>query len=270
MALNKNAADHVYLMATEYSIEGGDEAFLSGVLRYTSKWRSQLISNTLLRQDGVVVQSGLFKGMAYGVSATEGALAARLLGTYESELHPHVLKVLSQKPSLIVDIGCAEGYYAVGLARLAPWARIQAFDISALARERCAQLAARNQVSERVAVGGELTAEGLEALASQGAFIFCDIEGAEADLLDPARTPSLARCSLIVETHPSIKPGVTQLLKERFAATHAIEEVRETVKDAPPGHWLMTLPLQDRFIATWEWRSQPTPWLVMTPLSQDA
>ncbi len=270
MSLNKNVADRVVLMATEHSLGGVDETFLNATLRYLSKWRSQLIANTLNQRDGGVVYAGLFAGMAYGVSATEGALAPRLLGSYESELHPFVREVLAGKPDVIVDIGCAEGYYAVGLARIAPWATVHAFDINELARRACHQLAAMNNVAERVRIGGELTSQGLEALASQGAFVFCDIEGAEADLLDPALSPSLARCPIIVETHPGIRQGVTELMKTRFAATHAIREVRETLKDVPHGHWFKGFSLQDRFIATWEWRSQPTPWLVMTPLRPDA
>jgi protein-L-isoaspartate O-methyltransferase len=60
--------------------------------------------------------------MAYVEDATEGALAPRLIGTYEDELHPHLAEALAADPEVILDIGCAEGYYAAGLARLAPGA----------------------------------------------------------------------------------------------------------------------------------------------------
>jgi SAM-dependent methyltransferase len=265
VSLNKTVADNVARRAQHYAANGGPQPFLDQTLRYMGKWRSQLISNSLLQRDGAVVQTGLFAGMAYIESAAEGALAPRLLGTYESELHPHIERILTKKPAVIVDVGCAEGYYAVGLARLAPWATVRAFDINPAAQAACKALAKINGMEARVQVGGEVTPVGLEVLCADGAFVFCDIEGAEDDLLDPVLTPALDRCSLIVETHPGARPGVTERLIDRFARSHDVELVREVVKDVPPGHWMAEANLPDRFYATWEWRFTATPWLVMTP-----
>ena len=60
-------------------------------------------------------------------------------------------------------------------------------------------------------------------------------------------------------------PGVTELLTDRFAPTHEVTLVRETVKPVPDGHWLSELATVDQFLATWEWRYRPTPWLVLEP-----
>ena len=45
--------------------------------------------------------------------ATEGALIPRLLGTYECELHPHLAALSAEGLDCVIDVGCAEGYYAV-------------------------------------------------------------------------------------------------------------------------------------------------------------
>src|SRR6202008_1532945 len=99
----------------------------------------------------------------------------------------------------IIDVGCAEGYYAVGLARLAPQATVHAFDIDEAARTACAELARRNGVAERVRIGGAFPPEGFEAFAGRRVLVMVDAEGAELDVLRPDLAPSLAGMSLIVE-----------------------------------------------------------------------
>ena len=56
--------------------------------------------------------------------------------------------------STVLNIGCAEGYYAVGLARRMPQARVLAFDINRTAQDTCRALAAKNGVADRVQVSG--------------------------------------------------------------------------------------------------------------------
>jgi len=93
-------------------------------LRVLAIWRSRMIARALRDQNGGRVLGGPFAGMAYVEDATEGALAPRLIGTYEDELHPYLAEALAADPEVILDIGCAEGYYAAGLARLASFAAL--------------------------------------------------------------------------------------------------------------------------------------------------
>jgi hypothetical protein len=54
--------------------------------------------------------------MAYIPQAVGSALIPKLLGCYEAELHGVIACALNTTYDTIIDIGCAEGYYAVGLA----------------------------------------------------------------------------------------------------------------------------------------------------------
>ncbi|MGY8961129.1 MAG: hypothetical protein ACKVKG_16705, partial [Alphaproteobacteria bacterium] len=108
-----------------------------------------------------------------------------LLGCYEQELHLTFNDALSRTPGVILNIGCAEGYYAVGVARLLPDARIYAYDINDLARERCAAIARLNGVDDRVTIGGLFSPEDFAAFEDQRVLVICDIEGGEYALLDP-------------------------------------------------------------------------------------
>jgi hypothetical protein len=93
----------------------------------------------------------------------------------------------------------------------------------------------------------------------------CDIEGAEHDLLNPAAAPALAGMDLIVESHECLMPGITQRLLDRFSTTHHITVVHDDGQRqlSQPPQWFCNLAHLDQLLATWEWRSGPTPWLVM-------
>jgi precorrin-6B methylase 2 len=162
-------------------------------------------------------------------------------------------------------VGCAEGYYAVGLARMMPDVTVYAYDIDAKARAACAELAEKNGLSDRVIVGGEFAPDGFEAFAGRRMLVMVDAEGAELDILQPALSPALAGMNVIVETHDLYRPHALATMAERFAPTHDIVRVDQQPKtfDMPP--WLRELPHLDQLLAVWEWRIQPTPWLVMTP-----
>jgi precorrin-6B methylase 2 len=242
-----------------------DGRALNAVLRVLGRWRQSLILDAYLRRHGPVIWSGPFKDMTYVSGATEGALLPRLLGSYEGELHPHLVAFAAEKLDCVIDVGCAEGYYAVGLARLMPETTIYAHDIDPNAQAACAELAEKNGVSERVIVGGVFQPQNFEAFAGRRTLVMVDAEGAEVDILQPALSPALAGLNIIVETHDIYREGALATITERFAATHEIVRVDQRYAAFEPPDWFQHLPHLDRLLAVWEWRAAPTPWLVMRP-----
>jgi precorrin-6B methylase 2 len=242
-----------------------DNSELNESLRRLGRWRARLLANTYVARHGATIFQGPFAGMAYLSAAVEGSLIARLLGVYESELHPYLRAFAAAGLDCVIDVGCAEGYYAVGLARMMPDVTVYAYDIDAKAREACTELAGKNNVSDRVIVGGEFAPEGFEAFAGRRALVIVDAEGAEVDILQPALSPALAGMNIIVETHDLYRPGALATMIERFSPTHDIVRVDQEPKTYDIPDWLRELPHLDQLLAVWEWRAQPTPWLVMTP-----
>ena len=238
---------------------------LNEILRLAAMWRSSVIASTYLQRQGSTVMQGPFAGMTYVANTTEGALIPRLLGVYESELHPHIDAFAAEGIDCVIDVGCAEGYYAVGLARRMPTATIHAHDISEMARAACANLAQQNGVADRVIVGGEFQPEDFQRFAGRKALVIVDAEGAEVDILDPARGPALTGLNIIVETHDLFRPGALQTLMERFSPTHDIVRVDQGLKVYERPWWLQDLNHLDQLLAVWEFRTRPTPWLVMRP-----
>src|SRR5262245_41340678 len=71
------------------------------------------------------VQRGPFAGMVYPDHAAVGStLYPKLLGSYERELHQTVDDIVRLGYDTVVDIGAAEGYYAVGLAMKMPGTQV--------------------------------------------------------------------------------------------------------------------------------------------------
>jgi SAM-dependent methyltransferase len=236
---------------------------LNAALRHLAKWRAALLDNTLTARNGDTVLAGPFQGMAYPIRAAEGARAARLLGAYEASLEPVIDQIIARAPPVILDIGCAEGYYAVGLARRLPNARIIARDTSEQAQTLCRALAQANNVENRVEVGGLWTHADFALCETTKTTVICDIEGAEAELLDPAAAPGLIHADILVEVHEGMRPGLLATLTTRFQPTHRITRIDRALRPDRLPDWAETLSDLDRLLLLWEWRASPTPWLWM-------
>ena len=192
---------------------------------------------------GLMVSGGPFAGMEYlpGMESTQGDVVTKLLGSYESELHGAVAAWRAAPPQLIVNVGCAEGYYAVGLAHAIGSTRVLAHDIDPEARALCARLAQLNGISDRVEVHGECTPQTLTELPADGVALVCDCEGYELTLLDPERVPNLRGWPIIVECHDFVDPSITPTIQRRFAPTHDVVLIRsEAPDDAAPELAFMT------------------------------
>jgi hypothetical protein len=264
MGLNASALTTIRTILAETK-PGAEEPFLERILRVAAMWRSQLLANSIIVQYGRRVQSGPFEGMDYVVNASEGSLLPRLIGSYESELHPHILALAAEGLDQVIDVGCAEGYYAVGLARLMPEVTVHAFDIDPVARTWCAALAEKNEVADRVRIGEAFAGEDFARYENSRTLVFMDIEGGERILLDPDKWPALRTLPIIVETHGGPKFAIAEELTRRFEGSHDIIRVYQGGKTGPMPPLIASLGHLDQLIAIWEWRRYPTPWLVMRP-----
>ncbi len=115
------------------------------------------LASRFIAMQGLTVHSGPFCGMRYIAEAAGSVLVPKLVGCYELEIREAVESALSMPYDTIVNVGCAEGYYAVGCAIRLPRAKVFAFDTDPYARRLCRQLAALNEVGERVKVGAFCT-----------------------------------------------------------------------------------------------------------------
>jgi hypothetical protein len=236
--------------------------------RYLRRMRP--LNEEFVARYGLEVRHGPFTGMQYlpGQEPISGQLIAKLVGSYEAQLYPWIANEwIGGEFDLMIDVGCAEGYYAVGLAYAMPAATVRAYDTYAPARARCEQLAAINGVAERVLVGGECTPRTLQGHPAERVALLCDCEGYESTLLDPRIAPVLRGWSIIVEQHDNIDPSISATIRERFADSHEIsilspdEGEQDDGADIPELAWMS--PDQREFVLAE--RPHGISWALLSP-----
>lgn len=173
------------------------------------------------------VVAGPFAGMRYSEASTCGTLGPKLLGTYERELATVLETIIAAGRCRIIDIGAAEGWYAVGLLTRLPDARVVAYEATDHGRALLRDMAVANQVAARLDLRGHCDVAVLAAIieAFDPDLIVCDVEGAERSLLDLALIPPLAGIDMLVEMHDFADPATSVALEERFRRTHAIDRI---------------------------------------------
>lgn len=241
-------------------------AALNSILRQAVTIRRLEITNYLYERTAGRVEAGPFRGMRLvpKTSWGDGDLAAKLLGFYEEELIGEITRASVANYRVVINIGCAEGYYAVGLARLMPNARIVAFDTDPKSCEICKENAAVNGVADRVEVRGNCTIESLQSILSEAhhALLVVDCEGAEHDLLSPSELPALNRCDMIVECHDFVDRSITATLRQRFASSHDIELIPQAGRNPHRSELLRPFAELSCWLIICENRPEAMHWLV--------
>ena len=208
------------------------------------------------------VLSGPFKGMNYVNKSVCSMLIPKLVGCYEEEISGVMEKIAARGYDRILNVGCAEGYYAVGLALRSPKSKVYAFDIDPEAERLCRALAELNGVADRVIFSGGCDPAKLNDMIQGDTVIVSDCEGYELELLDPAKAPKLAQADMLVELHGATDPQVSihDTLVKRFENTHRLDLLTAAERDPSRHPVLEKLPPPDRALAIDEHRSGTMEW----------
>jgi hypothetical protein len=195
-----------------------------------------------------------------------GDCACKLLGFYEIDLVPVIDEIAALAPDIVINVGCADGYYAVGLARLLPTTKVYAFDKSKYARDFCRNMGEANGVSGRLQVEGLCTTATLSKLvqAAQSPFVLTDIEGGERELFSNA-APKFVNATMLIECHDFVDRSITHWLLEEFAHTHEVRRINQGPRNPHEIRILRSLPEDDRWMLISEHRSEPMHWLFLSP-----
>jgi hypothetical protein len=226
------------------------------------------IAGKLYGGEPICVLSGPFAGMRYLDAVVHGCITPRWIGSMESELHEAAEKAIARAPRVVVNLGSAEGYYAVGFSRRLPNARVFAFDVDPWARRTLKKLAALNGDTD-VHIFSWCRRGHLQNLLREGhGLVWCDIEGGEYELLDASKVPALAKSDLIVELHATDTIDIDagdSFFHTRFGATHVIESIPARGRNLADWRPSISGRLTDDELMTCvdERRGEPQKWLVM-------
>jgi len=166
--------------------------------------------------------------MKYYQKIVWGPITPKWIGSYEAELHEFITDIIDSQYSVIIDVGAAEGYYAVGLAWKCGSSRVFAFDIDPIARVRQRELAELNEI-HNLEIRKYCHHSDFSDLVRGRTLVICDIEGFEALLLDPKEAPELIEADILVEIHSHHgldAKSVENLMRDRFQKTHTIKTRR--------------------------------------------
>ena len=224
------------------------------------------------------VLNGPFKGLKFDGASQCGWPIPMWVGTYESQLHSIIeWAVNSGEYQTIINVGAAEGYYSVGLARLLSRTAIFSYDIDSFARRVQRKLARANGV-RNLSINGRCSYEELTRRIQGRTLIICDIEGFEYELLDPSKCPAIVQADILLELHPiqtnwaeagrqemiALTEAGRQEMLARFGQSHSIQGIQETPPDPKQFEFLSkVLSSSEIQIALQEPRSFPMSWLWM-------
>lgn len=196
-------------------------SFREGTIRAIQRIAALLIS-------GGRVSSGPFKGMRYISSSYMSAYYPKILGSYEMELWKTLEEIVEQQPAQILNIGAAEGYYAVGLAKRLPETEIFTYELNPYAQSLLNELANINDVEDRIKIGGACSLEVLKEILENldQPILIMDIEGGEDMLLDIQNISKLKKCQILLEVHENENPILPQKIKDRFCESHICYEIK--------------------------------------------
>jgi hypothetical protein len=173
------------------------------------------------------VLNGPFKGLVYPKAAAIGsAIYPKLLGSYEQELQGTIVEFSKNNYDNIMNIGCAEGYYIIGMAIKMTKSKCFAYDLDPKARLLCYEMAKLNNVSDRIKIGETISFAELKAFEfGNKGLILCDVEGSEIDLFNEQNIGHFANCDLIIEMHDFININISTELKALFNNTHEVKSI---------------------------------------------
>src|ERR1700733_5808599 len=183
----------------------------NGVLEFAKRF---------LDANGSAVLQGPFAGMKNPApSIVRRHSVPRLLGSYESELHAVIQAALGCKYDRVIDIGSAEGYYAVGFA-LKGQSPVVTFETDPRELALCKEMARVNGVEDRLTPRSWCNPEALRALtAGLRCFVLSDCEGYEEELFDDPTVEALRRSEVLIEIHGDAYDP----LFARFSKTHIVQ-----------------------------------------------
>lgn len=208
---------------------------LVSFLAYQQKRLTRRRIETNLEKSGLYedkVLAGPFEGMQYPPRDSWASCRfEKIIGAYEFEIHEPLENLIRtcQHYEQVLIIGAAEGFYAVGMARAFPKAKVFAFEPTKQKTDVLWQMAKLNGVSDQITLEGFCDPEKLLSLKLTGkTLVVCDVDGYEKELIDPNAVPWFTSADFILELHDCFVPGISEEIRQRFSSTHQITEFKQT------------------------------------------
>lgn len=239
--------------------------------------RREILGERLLNQLKSEVKYGHLKGMRLkSTTWSKRDIGSLLLGEYEKQVIDYV-QTLPTKYSVFIDVGAADGIYAVGFLKNGRFETTYCFESIESSRNSILTNAIANAVESRIRILETATANFLKNLVNNysvelsKAFVLIDIEGGEYDLLSLDNLQMLKESTVIVEIHQDVNDYAAKYEKLLKIASD-IFDVQTLTRSCNPRTEFLEIkewPDEDRQILFSEGRRYAMEWLVLIPKSQN-
>lgn len=216
-----------------------------------------------------MVISGPFEGLSVLPSSHwwGGDIMAKWLGTYEEPIHLVLKAELAENHDMFVNVGCGDGYYGAGVGFKNKHSELVLFDIAPECSSLVKDICSKNNITN-YSFSHDSSAENISRYLkkAKNPWLLMDIEGGEAQLLDPLNIPELKYTTIIVEAHDFNVPDITNELRARFERTHCVVNIADTLTrnlTALPAY--IELDQKTRELIRTENRPTRMNWLYMIP-----
>lgn len=248
----KTVAQHIYRATPAY------QKIL--IQKAIDKRKVNQILRRYFKDKKIKIIAGPYEGLSYLSHAHGSTLLPKIFGTYEQPL----MKYLNTKKyKQVIVIGCAEGYYAAGIAYKNPKINVVASDIDSNALAMCTKIKKINNLQNLV-IQGQLDHIELDRLIIPNkTLIVCDIEGSEDKMIDPEKSPNLKHCDIICELHDDLLGyNITEKIAKRLANTHENILIYDCHNRKIPKNCKCKVRPEDLFLITDENRDGLSRWMI--------
>ena len=225
-----------------------------------SKKVSKIFNNT--------VQEGPFKGMVIREDQFwgPGDKASKILGLYEKEIQ-NLINQIQEKNNFptFIDIGGADGFFAVGSVKNNLFKNCEVFEISKRGRLSIEKSAIKNNVNDQISIKGEADEKILSLIENiNNSVILCDIEGSEYDLFSEKLIKNMHPSNVIIEIHKNSNISLNEF-EDKFKNLFSITKITQGPRSLKDFSELKNFNDNNRALLASEGRSYIQEWWHLSP-----
>lgn len=227
------------------------------------------VNKKIYNQYQGIIRYGIFKGYQLPKQTWWGHfdIASKIFGLYEKAVLDEL--AASGKVDLFIDIGAADGYYALGMLHSGLADNVICYEKSVLGRKIILESATINSFTNRIEVLGEANLDSLKSLQSESkkAILLMDVEGFEYALLNKTLLQQFSNYKLIVELHPFTEELniANANLISRCESIFNVRLIQDNIRNTNNLNDLNILSNDERALIMSEGRVNQMTWLVAEP-----